>query len=447
MNNDWQQHFPTYSFSDRDIALEEYKTSAKNLESEERVFINATNIAIISAAGLGSLAVGYLDKFVNNFGQILPESIILMVLLFVGGFSIITIRYFADRQKSIVFSARKVIVLRRMLGLSYGNIQLVLPNWRVEGADEPFAVRLFPGWNTYVTYPFYALTGISSVVMFFLTAFMVQVINTPKTIFALPIWFILICFLVIWIVFLAYIYRKALFDTHENSLLLFGRNVASLLRLKLVGNFEYIIYRATLARYELSRMNIERPNLKDVLVFIEDRRFFKHKGIDIYALTRAFLGLLNVKRRSGGSTITQQLSRTLFIYDISKLVRRKMVELILALWLNKIYSKDEQLDIYLASVRFEKGVFGIVEAMKYYWSEVKGFPTKAESFFLIERVSNINSRLLTTRIIQIAKEAVRTNLLNKNDIHVLVNLYENAVIEGKIIDVSNGISKLKLALQ
>lgn len=62
----WQQHFPTYTFKNRDVALEEYKTAAKNLESEERVFLNATNIAIISATGLGSLAVVSLDNLGNN---------------------------------------------------------------------------------------------------------------------------------------------------------------------------------------------------------------------------------------------------------------------------------------------------------------------------------------------------------------------------------------------
>ncbi|MBI5663612.1 MAG: hypothetical protein HZC49_00780 [Nitrospirae bacterium] len=167
----WRQHFPTYYFEDRDIVIEEYKTAAKSLEAEERVFLNASNIAIIASAGLGSLAIGSLEKLTEKFTNIVPATTTLAILVILTiGFSWVALRYFADRQKSIVFAARKVIVLRRMLGLNYGTIQLVLPNWRIEGADEPFAVRLFPGWNTYVTYPFYALAGISSAVLYFLLA-------------------------------------------------------------------------------------------------------------------------------------------------------------------------------------------------------------------------------------------------------------------------------------
>lgn len=85
------------------------------------------------------------------------------------------------------------------------------------------------------------------------------------------------------------------------------------------------------------------------------------------ALVRALLGLIKVKRRSGGSTITQQLGRTLFIIDRTKLFRRKLMELLFALWVHRTFSKDEQLELYLASVRFERGVYGIIEAMRYYW--------------------------------------------------------------------------------
>src|SRR3972149_2528008 len=159
----WKQHFPTYSFKERDIVLEEYRTAAKSLESEERVFLNASNIAVVAGAGLGSLAVGALDPLTRALSAVARPEIALLALLFLTtAFAYITIRYFADRQRAVVFAARKVIVLRRMLGLSYGPLQLVLPNWRIEGADEPFAVRLFPGWSTYVTYPYYALAGIRS---------------------------------------------------------------------------------------------------------------------------------------------------------------------------------------------------------------------------------------------------------------------------------------------
>jgi penicillin-binding protein 1A len=104
------------------------------------------------------------------------------------------------------------------------------------------------------------------------------------------------------------------------------------------------------------------------------------------------------------------------------------------------------LNIYLASVRFEKGVYGVTEAMKHFWGEVRLTPTMAESFFLVERVSNIKSKLLTDRIIQISKDALKNKILTNNDIGNLLELYRNAVSDGKIIDADEGVSQLGFAL-
>lgn len=443
----WRQHFPTYAFKERDVALEEYRTASKNLESEERVFLNASNIAVIAAAGFGSLAVGSLEKLTGQFEAVVPASLTLgLLLLLTTGFSLVALRYFADRQKSVVFAARKVIVLRRMLGLSYGTVQLVLPNWRIEGADEPFVVRLFPGWNTYVTYPYYALAGTSSAVIFFLLAALVQhqgVLLLPGDI---PAWVIILLVSVSWACFLAYVYRKALLDTHERPILLIAQNVACVIQLKLVKNFEYVIYRATLARYEFVRLKVNLANLKKVLVYLEDRSFFSHHGLSLRALFRALLGLVKIKRRSGGSTITQQLVRTLFVQEPTKLIRRKVTELFLALWFDRVFTKNEQLELYLASVRFERGVYGILEAMRYFWGRAVLNPSVAEAFFLIERVSNIYSRLITDKVIQTARSAREAGLLTNEDIAELQKLYGEAVASEKIKDPNKGVERMATVL-
>ncbi len=439
----WRQHFPTYIFENRDIAIEEYKAAAKSLEAEERVFLNASNIAVIASAGFGSLAVGSLDKLTNNFLNIIPATMTLIILVILTcGFSWVALRYFADRQKSVVFAARKVIVLRRMLGLNYGTMQLVLPNWRIEGADEPFAVRLFPGWDTYVTYPFYALAFISSAVLYFLLASLVAHQSISELADSYPAWIIIALGVLVWAIFLAFVYRKALLDTHEKSSLLFACSLARTVQLSIVNNFEYVIYRATLARYEFIRLKVDMINLKKLLVFIEDRGFFSHHGISIKALVRALLGLIKVKRRSGGSTISQQLGRTLFIVDQSKLVRRKIIEILFALWVNRIFSKDEQLELYLASVRFERGVYGAIDAMHHYWGRKITNPSKAEAFFLIERVSNIYSLLLTDKIIQIASLALDAGLMKSEDIKELIGLYRQSILVGKILDPNGGIDRM-----
>jgi penicillin-binding protein 1A len=443
----WKQHFPTYRFRVRDIALEEYKFATKTLEAEERVFLNAANLSVIVGAALGSLALGSLEKLARAFVPTVPEVTILgIVLLLAGGFAVLSLRYFADRQKAVVFAARKVIVLRRMLGMSYGGLQLVLPNWRIEGADNPFAVRLFPGWHTYVAYPCYAIAGISSAVAFFVLAALLKHVQASGTALLFDPPYLVVGVAASWFVVLSWIYRKALVDTHERAGLLIARRIASALHVKLVTNIEYVIYRATLGKYELHRLGVDLSVAKKFLVHIEDKEFFTHSGVSIRGLGRLFFSVLGRRRRSGGSTITQQLVRTLFIEDQSKLVRRKLIEILLARWLNKVFAKNDQLELYLASVRFEASVFGIAAAMKHFFGEVRKTLSPAEAFFLIERVSNIRSRLLVAKVDQTLRGAVAAGLLEPADAKQAASLYVNAVKSGRIQDPEGtGVIRLEKA--
>lgn len=433
----WKQYFPTYSFKERDIALEEYKGALQSLEAEERIFLNASNITLLAGTAIGSLIVGTSEKVSKILVHLLPENYIYMFfILIILTFSIVTLKYFADRQKSIIFSARKVIILRRMLGLSYGSLQLILPNWRVEGADQPLSVKLFPGWFTYIVYPFYFLSLISTTTILFL------LLLFSKDFIFLSIPLCLAAIILLWILFLAYIYRKSLLDTHERFLLLFIKDLSKTIYLKLVDNFEYIIYRAKLATYETNRQKIELKNLKEILIFIEDKSFYKHYGVSLKGLGRA----ISPKIKSGGSTITQQVVRTLFIHELHKIIRRKIVEILLALWFEQVITKNEILEIYLASVRFEKGIFGILEAMEYFFGDQIKHPTKTQAFFLIERVSNIRSGLLFNKIIDTVKAAKQKELLINSDINELFHIYENAINERKIIAHQSDLLELKTGL-
>lgn len=445
----WQQHFPTYSFKDNGIAIEEYHSAASTLEAGERLFLNAANISALLGAAFGSLVLGSLEKFLKMFAPTVPEiASLIAVLALTAGFGWITIRYFADRQKSVVFAARKVVVLRRMLEMKYGHLQLVLPNWRIEGADEPFVLRLFPGWNTYVMYPCYIIASITSTVSFFVSSMIIKDLtergaNWPTTNFYSAAAVAVVVFML-----LCWVYRSALLDTHERPILLFGQVLAKILRVRMVGNFEYVIYRGRLSGYELDRLEVDLTSLRKSLVFIEDKSFFKHRGVSLKGLLRPAMYLLGKGPRSGGSTITQQLARSLFIKDVSKLIRRKLVEIVLSFWLDQVISKDEQLKIYLASVRFEKGVFGIVEAMKYFWGELKESPTSAECFFLVERVSNVKSRILVDKVCKTIRSAKSEGLLKSEHLDELIQLYEDAVNMGKIRNSSTSdIQELRANIQ
>ncbi len=101
------------------------------------------------------------------------------------------------------------------------------------------------------------------------------------------------------------------------------------------------------------------PYLPKAFVAIEDRRFYEHIGIDPLgvsrALTRDLVGRSGIE---GGSTLTQQLAKNLFLTQ-ERTLSRKIQEAILALWLERRYSKDQILELYLNRVYFGSGAYGV----------------------------------------------------------------------------------------
>ncbi len=101
------------------------------------------------------------------------------------------------------------------------------------------------------------------------------------------------------------------------------------------------------------------PALPRALIAIEDRRFYSHFGIDPRGLARAMLANLRAGRIvQGGSTITQQLAKNLFL-NPDRTIRRKVQELLLALWLERKFTKDQILTLYLNRVYFGAGNYGV----------------------------------------------------------------------------------------
>jgi penicillin-binding protein 1A len=111
------------------------------------------------------------------------------------------------------------------------------------------------------------------------------------------------------------------------------------------------------------------PYVPDAFVAIEDRRFHQHFGIDPIGLTRAVLA--NVLRRhvsQGGSTITQQLAKNLFLSQ-ERTLWRKMQEAVLALWLERKLTKSQILELYLNRVYFGAGAYGVEAAAQRYFGK------------------------------------------------------------------------------
>jgi len=111
------------------------------------------------------------------------------------------------------------------------------------------------------------------------------------------------------------------------------------------------------------------PHLIDALLATEDRRFFKHWGVNLMALARAFWNnLWEWRWAQGASTITQQLARTLFLTP-EKTISRKIKEILTAMKIERNYSKEEILEMYLNQCYFGKGAYGVQAAALVYFNK------------------------------------------------------------------------------
>lgn len=118
----------------------------------------------------------------------------------------------------------------------------------------------------------------------------------------------------------------------------------------------------------VSREHIPK-NLLNATVAIEDRRFFEHSGVDFKGIARAIV--TNVRGRSmtqGGSTITQQLARCVYLNQ-SKTFNRKAKEAVLAVMIERNYPKNKILELYLNQVFYGSNAFGVEAASKVYFGK------------------------------------------------------------------------------
>ncbi len=121
---------------------------------------------------------------------------------------------------------------------------------------------------------------------------------------------------------------------------------------------------------------------KNAVVAIEDHRFYNHSGIDILSMIRSIY--VNIKSKSldyGASTITQQVGRILY-FDQEKSFIRKFAEIFVAFDLEKNYSKDEILELYINIIYFGNGYYGIEEASEGYFNKSPDELTFYEATYL-----------------------------------------------------------------
>jgi penicillin-binding protein 1A len=160
--------------------------------------------------------------------------------------------------------------------------------------------------------------------------------------------------------------------------------------------------------------------LPKAFIAIEDRRFYSHHGVDPIGLLRA--AIANVLHRGvaqGGSTITQQLAKNLFLTQ-ERTLTRKLQEVVLALWLEHKFSKNQILDLYLNRVYFGSGAYGVEAAAQRYFGKPARQVTLSEAALLAGLVKS-PSRLAPTHNFDAAERRAQIVLAAMADANLITD--------------------------
>lgn len=155
------------------------------------------------------------------------------------------------------------------------------------------------------------------------------------------------------------------------------------------------------------------PKLIKIILSVEDQNFYKHSGIDYFALMRAtYKNIINMRYIQGASTITQQLARIL-IKDRRKSISRKFREALVAIALESKLSKDQILEAYLNQVYLGHGAFGIENGAKYYFNKTPD-KLKTMEMILLSSLASAPNRY----------SPFKNRELSENRVRVIVNTLE-----------------------
>ena len=139
---------------------------------------------------------------------------------------------------------------------------------------------------------------------------------------------------------------------------------------------------------EIIAYNDLPQHMVDALVTREDRVFFSHPGYSLKAIFRAVVGKLAHMSLGGGSTLTQQIAGTLYCDRSDISYTRKIKELWWAIQMERRYTKNEILELYLNKIYFGGGTYGVNAASKYYFGHSAQEITPAEAAILVIQLSN-----------------------------------------------------------
>ena len=199
--------------------------------------------------------------------------------------------------------------------------------------------------------------------------------------------------------------------------------VAISISLLVIGN-GYNMYKEALDQIPLSKKIIiirekenyakidEIPQIyKDAVISVEDHRFYKHNGVDIIAIGRAFVNDIKAMEFvEGGSTITQQLAKNIY-FTQEKKITRKIAEVFMAFEIEKEYDKDQILELYLNTSYFGDGYYTVKEACKGYFNKELNEMTDYECI-LLAGIPNAPSVYAPTKNPELSKQRQK-QVINK----------------------------------
>lgn len=143
-------------------------------------------------------------------------------------------------------------------------------------------------------------------------------------------------------------------------------------------------------------------NIKIAVIAAEDQQFANHWGFDFKAINRALNYNKNNRKIRGASTITQQVAKNIFLWSSRNWIR-KGVESWFTVWIELIWSKQRTLEIYLNSVEWGEGIFGIEAASRHYFGVSAKQLTKEQASLLAAVLPNprkwspVNPNILTQK--------------------------------------------------
>ena len=173
-------------------------------------------------------------------------------------------------------------------------------------------------------------------------------------------------------------------DTNENSL---SQGIDAMESNSTLNRLERVFFLKQAVNARINSANYVKlqdipESLQQAVVAVEDRKFYNHWGFDMEGIFRASLVNLQYGQvREGASTITQQLVKNLFLSQ-EQTMGRKAEEFVLAMDMELNYSKDEILELYLNTIYFGSGYYGIKEASEGYFGKEPAMLALPESAML-----------------------------------------------------------------